>query len=107
MSKLHIKKGDKVKVLAGESKGEEGRVIKVYPSKMTAIVEGDGIKKATKHSKPNAANPDGGIVHQDIPIHVSNLAVVDGAGNATRIGRKKDEDGKLVRYSKKTQEVIK
>jgi large subunit ribosomal protein L24 len=106
MSKLHIKKGDRVKVLAGESKGEEGRVIKVYPAKLTAIVEGDGIKKAKKHTKPNAANPQGGIIQQDIAIHISNLAVIDGAGNATRIGRK-EENGKIVRYSKKSGEVIK
>jgi large subunit ribosomal protein L24 len=106
MSKLHIKKGDKVKVLAGESKGEEGRIIKVYPAKNTAIVEGDGIKKAKKHTKPNAANPQGGIVQQDIPIHISNLAVIDAEGNVTRIGRR-EEDGKLVRYSKKSGEVIK
>ncbi len=106
MSKLHIKKGDKVRVLAGESRGEEGRVIKVYPLKGTAVVEGDGIKKAMKHTKPNAANPQGGIVKQDVPINLSNLAVIDGAGNATRIGRK-IEDGKSVRYSKKSQEVIK
>lgn len=107
MPKLHIKKGDRVRILAGESRGEEGRVIKVYPAKGKAIVEGEGIKKAMKHAKPNAANPQGGIVKQDIPIHVSNLAVIDGQGNATRIGRKHDENGKLVRYSKKSEEVLK
>lgn len=107
MAKLHIKKGDTVKVIAGESKGEIGRVIKVFPAKNTAILEGDNIAKAKKHSKPNAANPQGGIINTDIAIHVSNLMVVDGSKNATRIGRKKNADGQSVRYSKKTQEELK
>lgn len=107
MSKLHIKKGDTVKVLSGESKGQQGRVIKVIADSNRAIVEGDGIKKAKKHSKPDAANPQGGIIDMEIPIHISNLMIIDSEGNATRIGRKKDKDGRLVRYSKKSGEVIK
>lgn len=107
MTKLHIKKGDTVKVIAGESKGAEGKVIKVYADKQRAIVEGDDVKKIAKHTKPNAANPQGGIVHQSASIHISNLAVVDPkTGEPTRIGRKRNDEGKLVRYSKKSGEVI-
>lgn len=106
MSKLHIKKGDKVKVLAGESKNKIGTVIKVYPDTKRALVEGDEIKKVSKHTKPNAANPQGGIVEQDAPIHISNLMVVDSKGIASKTGRKV-EDGKTVRFNKKSGEVIK
>ena len=107
MSKLHIKKGDTVKVIAGNSKGSEGKVIEVLLAKSRAIVE--GVNMVSKHSKPNAANPQGGIVKQEAPIHISNLMVVDPkSGDSTRIGRKRDEKtGKLVRYSKKSGEVIK
>ena len=77
MSKIHIKKGDTVEIISGESKGQRGRVIKVMPKDYKAFVEGEGIKKATKHSKPDAANPQGGIVHQDIAIHISNLMLID------------------------------
>jgi large subunit ribosomal protein L24 len=106
MSKLHIKKGDKVRVLAGESKGKEGTVIKVYPADNRALVEGDDIKKVSKHTKPNAANPQGGIIQMDAPIHISNLMVLDSSGVAGRIGRKVEGD-KTVRYNKKSGEVIK
>ena len=107
MSKLHIKKGDTVKVIAGNSKGSEGKVIEVLLAKSRAIVE--GVNMVSKHSKPNAANPQGGIVKQEASIHISNLMLVDlKSGDATRIGRKRDEKtGKLVRYSKKSGEVIK
>ncbi len=107
MSKLHIKKGDTVKIIAGNSKGSEGKVIKVLIAKNRAIVE--GVNMVSKHSKPNAANPQGGIVKQEAPIHVSNLMVLDpSSGDSTRVGRKRDEKtGKLVRYSKKSGEVIK
>lgn len=107
MSKLHIKKGDTVKVIAGNSKGQEGKVIQVIIEKSRALVE--GVNMVSKHSKPNAANPQGGIVKQEAPIHISNLMVVDPkSGDASRIGRKIDEkSGKLVRYSKKSGEVIK
>jgi large subunit ribosomal protein L24 len=104
--KLHIKKGDTVKVIAGDYNGEQGKVLQVDSKKKTAIVE--GIKMVSKHTKPDAKNPQGGIIKKESPINISNLMVVDGAGNATRIGRKIDEKtGKLVRYSKKSGEVIK
>ncbi len=102
--KIHIKKGDTVKVIAGNEKGNTGKVLVVYPTKQRALVE--GINLVSKHTKPNAANPQGGIVKKEASIHVSNLMVVDSKGNATRVGRKLEND-KLVRYSKKTGEVIK
>lgn len=107
MSKLHIKKGDTVKVLSGNSKGQEGKVIEVLIAKSRAIVE--GVNMVSKHSKPNAANPQGGITKMEAPIHVSNIMVVDPkSGEATRVGRKLDDKtGKLVRYSKKSGEIIK
>jgi large subunit ribosomal protein L24 len=106
MAKLHIKTGDTVKVIAGEFKGEEGKVLRVIPSKNRAVVE--GVNEVSKHQKPSASNPQGGIVKEEAPIHISNLMIVDPkSGDATRIGRKMDENGKLVRYSKKSGEVIK
>lgn len=105
-TKLHIKKGDNVKVISGESKGQQGRVLSVEMDKSRAIVE--GVNMVKKHTKPNAENPKGGIINKEAPIHISNLMVVDGAGNATRVGRKTDEKtGNSVRYSKKTGEEIK
>lgn len=104
--KLHIKKGDTVMVITGESKGQQGRVLKLIPDSSRAIVE--GVNMVSKHTKPNADNPKGGVLKQEAPIHISNLKIVDGAGNATRIGKKLDEkDNKSVRYSKKSGEVIK
>ena len=105
-SKLHIKKGDTVYVNAGDSKGQQGKVLKVDTAKCRAIVEGVNLcKKATK---PNAKNPQGGIIEQEAPIHVSNLQVVDPkSGKPTRIGRKANAEGKLVRYAKKSGEEIK
>ena len=104
--KLHIKKGDTVKVLAGEDKGKTGVVTKVFVEKKRAIVEGVNI--VSKSQKPNAKNPQGGIVKMEAPIHISNLNVVDPkTGEATRIGRKLNENGKLVRYAKKSGEEIK
>ncbi len=106
MSKLHIKKGDSVVVLAGADKGKTGRVLEVLVDKKKAIVE--GVNMITKHAKPSAANPQGGIVKREAPIHISNLNVVDPkSGKATRIGRKLNDAGKLVRYSKKSGEEIK
>ncbi len=106
MSKLHIKKNDTVFVNAGEDKGKTGRVLKVLVSKERAIVE--GINMVSKHTKPNAKNPQGGIIKQEAPIHISNLNVVDPkTGAPTRIGRRKNEEGKTVRYSKKSGEEIK
>ena len=108
MNKLHLKKGDTVKVIAGESKGETGKVIKVFPTKLRAIIEGENIKKVSKHTKPDAANPQGGIVKQDLPIHISNLMVVDPVSQqATRVGRKEGKDGKIERYFKVKNTKIK
>lgn len=102
--KLHIKVGDTVKVITGEAKGQEGKVLTIDRKKMRAIVEGVNIVK--KHAKPSAADPQGGIVEKEGSIHVSNLMIVS-KGQATRIGRKLDAKGKLVRYSKKSGEEIK
>ena len=107
MAKLKIKKNDIVVVLAGTSKGKEGKVIKIYSSTNRAIVE--GVNMISKHTKPNSANPQGGILKQEASINISNLMLVDPkSGQPTRIGRKKDEKtGKLVRFAKKSGEVIK
>ncbi len=102
--KLHIKKSDTVMVIAGDSKGQQGRVLKINIDSNRAIVE--GVNLISKHTKPNAENPKGGILKQEAPIHISNLKVVDAAGNATRVGRRVEDDNK-VRYSKKSGEVIK
>ena len=106
MSKLHIKKGDNVTVIAGNNKGQSGRVLNIDMEKKKAIVE--GVNMISKHTKPNAQNPNGGIVKQEAAVHISNLMLMDKSGKATRIGRKQDEKtGKSVRYSIKTGEVIK
>jgi large subunit ribosomal protein L24 len=104
--KLHIKKGDMVCVIAGDNKGQQGKVLKVEVAKQRAIVEGVNlVKKATK---PNAKNPQGGIVEQEAAIHISNLQLLDPkSGKATRVGRKANAEGKLVRYAKKSGEEIK
>lgn len=107
MAKIKIKKNDTVIVTTGNSKGVKGKVIKVYPSKNRAMVEGANM--ISKHTKPNAASPQGGIVKQEASIHISNLVLFDpSTGEATKIGRKVDEKtGKIVRYSKNSGEVIK
>ena len=102
--KLKIRKGDIVKVIAGDSKGMQGRVLDVILEKNRAFVE--GVNLVSKHTKPNAKNTQGGIVKKEAPIHISNLMLIDGKGNTTRVGRR-EEEGKLVRYSKKSEEVIK
>ena len=104
--KLHIKKGDMVHVNAGDNRGQQGKVLKVLVEKQRAIVEGVNLCK--KAQKPNAQNPQGGIVEQEAAIHISNLQVIDPkSGKATRIGRKADAKGKLVRFAKKSGEEIK
>ena len=104
MTKLNIKKGDKVVVISGGSKGKEGEVVRVMPQDNKAIVE--GVNMVSKHTKPSAKNPQGGIVKTEAPIHISNLALVDPkSGKATRVGYKM-EDGKKVRVSKKSGEAI-
>jgi len=105
MRKFHIRTGDTVKVLSGNHKGSEGRVVKVLRKQERAVVE--GVNLVTKHVKPSATNPQGGIEKVEAPIHISNLMVVDSKGTPTKTGRKRDESGKLVRYSKKNGMDIK
>ena len=102
--KLHIKVGDTVKIISGESNGQEGKILTIDRKKNRAIVEGVNIIK--KHEKPSAANPEGGIVEKESSIHISNIMIVSD-GDASRIGRKANEEGKMVRYSKKTGKEIK
>ncbi len=104
--KLKIRKGDLVQVIAGDSKGTQGKVLEVLVDKNRAVVEGANL--VSKHTKPNAANPNGGIIKKEAPIHISNLAVIDPkSGKPTRIGRKENSEGKLVRVAKKSGEEIK
>jgi len=104
--KFNIKKGDTVVVITGESKGQQGRVLEVIRDKYRAIVE--GVNMVSKHTKPNAQSPQGGIIKKEAAIHISNLQLVDPAsGDPTRIGRKLNSKNKLVRYSKKSGEEIK
>jgi len=107
MVKIKIKKNDTVIVTTGNSKGVKGKVVKVLPKENRAMVEGANL--VSKHTKPNAANPQGGIVKQESSIHISNLVMVDPkSGEATKVGRKIDEKtGQIVRYSKNSGEVIK
>ena len=102
--KLQIKVGDAVKVIAGQELRKEGKVLSVDRKKMRATVE--GLQMIKKHSKPSAEDPQGGIVEREAGIHVSNLMIVS-KGEASRIGRKLNKDGKLVRFSKKSGEEIK
>jgi len=103
--KLHIRKGDTVKVIAGDSKGQQGKVTEILTESGRALVE--GINMVSRHTKPSAKSPQGGIEKKEAPIHISNLMVVSG-GKASKIGRKLDpKTNKTVRYSKKTGEVIK
>jgi large subunit ribosomal protein L24 len=104
--KLNIKKGDTVVVVTGNSKGQKGKVLEVIRKSDRAIVEGINMMK--KHTKPNAANPQGGIIEREASIHVSNLMLADPkTGAPTRVGRRIDTTGKLVRYAKKSGEEIK
>ena len=106
MSKLHIRKNDTVIVLAGSDKGKTGKVLKVLVSENRAIVE--GVHLVSKSTKPSAKHPQGGIVKMEAPIHISNLNVIDPAsGKPTRIGHRKNEEGKTIRYAKKSGEEIK
>ena len=106
MNKFHIRKGDTVFVNAGEDKGKTGKVIRVIADKKRAVVEGVNI--VSKNQKPNAKYPQGGIIKMEAPIHISNLNVIDPAsGKPTRIGHRKNEEGKTIRYAKKSGEEIK
>ena len=105
-NKLHIKSGDTVIVLSGESKGEKGKIVSVDTKKERALVE--GVNKVKKHQKPNAKHPQGGIIEMEAPLHISNLMVIDPTtGEPTKVGRRKNAEGKLERYSKKSGEVLK
>ena len=106
MSKIHIKKGDNVYVLAGEDRGKTGRVLQVLPKAGRAIVEGVNI--VTKATKPTAQHPQEGLIKKEAPIHISNLNLVDPkTGKPTRIAIRRDADGKAIRISKKSKEEIK
>ena len=106
MVKLKIKKGDKVKIIAGNEKGKEGEVKKVDIEKQRVIVEGINVRK--KHIKPSATNPQGGIEDIEVPVHISNVKLIDPkSGKPTRVGRKEDKDGKLQRVAKVSGEFIK
>lgn len=102
--KLRIKKDDRVKVIAGDDKGKTGKVLEIITAKNKAIVE--GINIVSRHTKPNAQNQQGGIIKKEAPISISNLAVLDNNGVPSKIGRKKDAEGKTVRFSKKSQDII-
>ena len=105
-AKFHVKKGDMVFVNAGNEKGKTGKILRVDRKNMRAIVE--GLNMVSKNTKPNANNPQGGIIKQEAPIQISNLQLVDPAkGGPTRIGRRLNDKGKLVRYAKKSGEEIK
>ncbi|MDA9875734.1 MAG: 50S ribosomal protein L24 [Flavobacteriaceae bacterium] len=103
MGKLKIKTGDTVRVIAGDHKGSEGKVIKVLIDKNKAIVE--GVNMVKKHMKPSAQSPQGGIVEKEALIQISNLSLLTAKGETTRVGYKM-ENGKKVRFSKKSNEVI-
>jgi large subunit ribosomal protein L24 len=103
--RLKIKKGDMVVVTAGDDKGQKGRVIAVDRDKDRVTVE--GVNMISRHRKPSAQNPQGGIEKREAALHISNLMLIDEAGNATRVGKTRNEEGKLVRFSKKSGEVIK
>ncbi len=103
MKKIRIKAGDTVRVIAGDHRGAEGRVMKVIRDENKAIIEGINIVK--KHMKPSAQNPQGGIIEKEAPINVSNLSLLTSKGETTRVGVRMEGD-KKVRYSKKSNEVI-
>ena len=103
MTKLKIKVGDTVRVIAGDHKGQEGELKRVFKDKNKAIVE--GVNMISKHEKPSASNPQGGIVEKEAAIHISNLSLIDKNSDTTRVGYRM-EDGKKVRYGKKNNEVL-
>ncbi|MEM7162242.1 MAG: 50S ribosomal protein L24 [Bacteroidota bacterium] len=104
--KFHIKKGDTVRVIAGASRGEEGKVMSVDARNNRVIVE--GMNLVSKHQKPNASNPQGGILKEESGIHISNVMLIDPETKTpTRVGRKRDDDGNLVRYYVKSKKLVK
>ena len=102
MTKFKIKAGDTVKVIAGDNKGSEGKVLQILRDTNRALVE--GVNLVSKHTKPNAQNPQGGIVKKEASIHISNLALTEG-GEAVKVGYR-EEEGKKVRFSKKSEKAI-
>ncbi len=104
--KFHVRSGDQVKVLAGVNKGKIATIERMIVDKERAVISGEGIKQLTKHVKPTANNPKGSIEKLNPSVHISNLMLVDAKGEATRVGRKLNDAGKLQRYSKKTGEFI-
>lgn len=105
-TKLRIRKGDTVIIISGNDKGKKGKVLEINTAKSRAVVE--GVNMITKHVKPSANNPEGGIEKTEAGIHMSNIMVLDPSnGEPTRVGRKKDSEGKLQRFSKTTGELIK
>lgn len=101
---LHVKEGDNVKVISGKDKGKEGKILQAYPSQFRVLVE--GINMIKKHAKPSQSNPQGGILNQEAPIHVSNVMPIDPqSGEPTRVGYK-EEDGKKVRIAKKSGQSL-
>lgn len=105
MAKLHVKKGDQVLVITGKDKGKKGLILAAYPSEGRVLVEGVNIVK--RHTRPNASNPQGGIIEKEAPINASNVMIVDPkTGEATRIGKKILSDGTKVRYAKKSGETL-
>lgn len=104
-NKMHVKKGDNVIVISGKDKGKKGRVLHAFPSENRVLVE--GVNMVKKHSRPSKANPQGGILNQEAPIHASNVMIVDPkTGEATRIGYKILDNGKKVRVAKKSGETL-
>lgn len=103
MTKLKIKTGDTVRVIAGDHKGSEGKVVKVFIEKNKAIVE--GVNMVKKHEKPSAANPQGGIKEKEAPLQVSNLSLIDKDGKTTRVGYRMEGD-KKVRFAKSNNEIL-
>tara|TARA_A100001011_G_scaffold54868_1_gene53566 strand:+ start:3349 stop:3654 length:306 start_codon:yes stop_codon:yes gene_type:complete len=101
---MKVKVGDNVKILSGDHKGSSGKILKIDRLKNTALVEGINLVK--KHNKPNANNPKGGIVEKEAPINLSNIALTTKDGLVTRFGFRFEKDGKKVRFSKKTNEII-
>ena len=107
--KLHVKKGDVVRVIAGNDRGKQGKILKVFPEKQRVIVEGVNVR--TRHQRPNQLYPQGGRVQQEMAIHVSNVQPLDSDGEPTRVGRKRIDEaetgrGRWVRYAKTTGEEL-
>lgn len=107
--KLHIRKGDIIRVLSGNDRGKEGKILRVFPEKQRVIIEGVNVR--IRHTRPNQMYPQGGRIEQEMPIHASNVMPLDGNGEPTRIGRKKIEDpetgrGRWVRFAKTTGEEL-